>query len=324
MILPGCKVTVEKLTRDSFKVVHFDADLNYFNLQKKGDAPGLYTATTNHRWNAEPVKSGSIKRQEGRLVAIADARYMETDVAANTIAPRLENTPFSGGKHTVEREGFDFHFTPGGKRIGGMKSYKDAINPNDNKSLHASALLLARSMYEARDIKGVAWISEFGGSGILTQALTILAAQKVKLDKHHAFLYRPATSPNKAIQAAHAVGLNLDRKFTKTHILDVIGNRDQLALISNRLKYETGYTRLKAATDVVAHGKSLQGAAFAIAGIAGSVGVSMAAPAAAAPFITALGLAAAKVGGVLTTAKLAATAVEAHAPATYDKIKDRF
>ena len=321
MILPGCKVTIEKLANDGFKVLLFAADLNYFNLQKSGEAPGLYKAKKDDgRWKSTFVKSGNVENREARSVAIGDANHNGLEEAATNIAPRVAASPISGGSTFVDSYGFDFHYTPNLGSLGGLKNYQLAIKPNNNKDLYGSALLLAKTMYDARKVNGVRWISEFGGSAVLTQAMTILAAQGVKLDNHYVFLYRPTSAPNKALEAAQAVGLKLDRKFSSAHMFDVVANQGQLRVILNRLKHEDDYQIFKAGADLIAQGKSIQGLGATLAAVAGGVGLSMTAPAAVLPFLTAIGTAATLVGKVAGGVTLGAKVVEANAPAFYDRV----
>ncbi|SFC21317.1 hypothetical protein SAMN05660479_01388 [Microbulbifer thermotolerans] len=326
VILPGCRVTAEKRPDGSYRVLYMQADLNYSELMEKAEKPGLYEVSKlDKRWLARWKKKGKIKEREDRLVAISDSGYKNPDIAASRSASRVAEAPFSGGGFRVEKNGFDMHYTPGKKRIGGRINYRDAVRPLDNATLHESALLLAKTMYDARKIKGVGWIAEFGGSAVLTQALKILADRGVRLENHTAFLVRPRTSPNEAVKAAHAVGLKLDRKFSKTHMLDYIGNRDQLELIINRWRNENekNYKWLQAITDMVEHGKSLQGAGAFMGSLAAVAGLSASAPApaAAAAFLTALGAA---VGGAATIGKLGKTMTEAWLPDKYDRIKSKF
>jgi len=182
VILPGCKVTAEKLADDSYKILHFEADLNYSELIETNQRPGLYSAEdSGGAWQTKRSPKGTIKDEKNRLVAICDSGHRDPDMAANSSASRVAEAPFSGGGFRVNSDGFDLHFTPGEKRIGGLKNYRNAIRPLQNQDLHESAILLARSMYQARDLKGIGWVSEFGGSAVLTQALRILADQGIKL-----------------------------------------------------------------------------------------------------------------------------------------------
>ena len=330
MILPGCKVTCEKLDADGFRVLYFEADLHYGEAIKSGAKPGLYSANKHGaEWKTKWKEEGTIERKDDRLVAICDSGYENLRDAAETAAPRIGEAPMSGGSFRVNSNGFDLHYTPGEKRIGGLKNYRNAIRPNQNTELHESALLLARTMYQARDIKGVAWISEEGGSGVLTQAMTVLASQGVQLPHHTVFLNNPTTSPNAAIKAAHAVGVQLDRKFTKTKALNIVGNRDQLEMIGNRWKNKAdSLTTLQAGVDIVAHGMSLQGFGLTVgsvaAGAAAAAGLGVTAPAALTAFLTAIGgaVAVGKVAG--STAKLGNTLVENALPKHHDKWKGKF
>ncbi|WP_250461595.1 hypothetical protein [Microbulbifer litoralis] len=331
VILPGCRVTAEKQANDGYRILHFEADLNYSELIEKYQRPGLYFAESEGgTWQAKLKKRGTLKAEKNRLVAVCDSGHRDPDKAANIAASRIAEAPFSGGSFRVNGNGFDLHYTPGEKSIGGLKSYKHAIRPLQNQDLHESALLLARTMYEAKDLEGVGWVSEFGGSAVLTQAFKILADQGIKLEKHTAFLVRPTTSPNEAVKTAHAAGLKLDRKFTKTNKLDIVGNRDQLELIYNRFKHENdgldGYIWTKAVADVVEHGKSLHGGGVLIGSIAAAAGLSASAPApaAAAAFLTALGKAAAIAGSAIGIGKMGNSMVRAWLPRQHDRIKRKF
>jgi hypothetical protein len=326
MILPGCKVTCEKLDADGFKILYFEPDLHYGEAIKSGAKPGLYTANKiGSVWETKRKELAQIEQKEDRLVAICDSGYRGPEDAAIMAAPRLGEAPMSGGGFRVNNNGFDLHYTPGEKRIGGLKNYRNAIRPNQNTELHESALLLARTMHQAKDIKGIAWISEDGGSGVLTQAMTILAAQGIQLPNHTAFLFNPTTSPNVAVKAAHTIGLTLDRKFTKTRMANVVGNRDQLEMIGNRWKNkDDSLTALQAGADTLAHGMSLQGLGVTAGTVAAAVGVGMTAPAALTAFLTALGGAVAAGAIAGSTAKLGNTLVENLLPNHHDKWKGKF
>ena len=176
--------------------------------------------------------------------------------------------PFSGGAQKVNQNGFDLHFTPGTKKTGGLINYKEATRPLDNESLYESAQLLARIMYDARNIEGVGWVAEYGGSGVLTQAMKILADRNVTLENHTVFLYRPRTSPNEAYKLAEKLKLNIPGEFSKRGMFDFIGNRDQFELIVNRVRHEgNGYHAGHATKDLYQLGTSLQGGGATLATI---------------------------------------------------------
>lgn len=301
--------------------------MNYGELIDQGDKPGLYSANMKgQQWVvSNPRSKGRITNQNDRAVSICDSGYNKPRDAADSSAPRVVSSPISGGGITIESHGFDLHYTPGEKRLGGLRNYKNAIKPLHNLKLNESALLLAKTMYDARDIKGVRWISELGGSAVLTQAMKILADQKVQFKEHYVFLVNPTTSPNLAYKAAQASGLKFDRKFSSTDMLNYTGNRDQLELIGNRFRYETEkhkkYTLLKASADIIEHGKSLQGAAALMGTLAATAGLSLSAPASAAVFLTALGAAAAQAVGY---GKLSNEIFKALLPTYHDKLKSKF
>lgn len=319
VVLPGCKVTVEKLAEDGFKILFFEADVNYFELQKQGLKPALYSGEkdpNSNRWDAELRKDGLITDMRNRLVAVSDGASKDPKSAVQRAAPRVSKAPFSGGSHRVNADGFELHFTPGKSRLGGLVNYRDAIKPLNNSNIHESAILLAKTMYDARDMEGVGWIAEFGGSAVLTQAMKILVDRGITLKGHTAFLFRPRTSPSEAVQLAHQLKLTLDRDFTSTGAFDYIGNRDQIEVIGHRLKTEKGYTLLKASADVAKLGTKAQGAAALLA----AAGIGMTAPAMPA-ILTFLG---ALVGTAATGTAISNSALEQLAPDLHDTIKGKF
>ncbi|MFD1217126.1 hypothetical protein [Microbulbifer celer] len=326
-IFPGCKVTAEKLSSDAFRVLCFEADLQYGELIKQAQKPGLFRAEKRgDDWKTSPQKKQTVSSERNRSVAISDSGYDGPDDAAESASQGLAASPFTGGGAVVNADGFDMHYTPGEKRIGGLRNYREAIRPLQMEKLHDSAQLLARSMYQARDIQGVSWIAEYGGSAVLTQALRMLADQNIKLQKHKVFLYEPTTPPSQVIKAAQAVELTLDRKFSKANALNIVGNRGQLAVIANRVRNEreVDYKLRKASADLVAHGKSLQGFGSFAGTLAATTGLSMTAPAAAGAFLTALGAAAAVAGKGVLFAKTANTALEGFAPRLHNRLKNKF
>lgn len=329
VILPGCRVTAEKLPNDCYKLLHFQADLTYGELIDGAQAPGLYQVTFQEGdWSAEHRGDGKIETRTKRVVAVSDSGYSFPEGAARAAGRSLSAdgvvSGVAGGSRTIKSPqagGFDLHFTPSGEPIGGFVNYKKAVNPLSDERLYESALLLARSMYMARNINDVRWISEFGGSGVLTQALRILADRKVKLNNHTAFLFRPTTSPHEALKAMHAVpGLEVERNFKESNSMDYIGNRDNLRITRERRKHEKeSYTLLHRATDTVCAGVTLHNAVGFVVGAAGLTGVAISAPAVGV-FLTALGGAAATVVGA---GKLGKQAMKAWTPRKYDEIASK-
>ncbi len=137
-------------------------------------------------------------------------------------------------------------------------------------------------------------------------------------------MLEPKSSPRAAYEEAKAIGLQIDRDFSKAGFFNYMGNRDQLELIGARVRKEKSYKVTQAGVDLIAQGKNIQGLGAAVAGIAGLAGASLAAPAAAIPFLTALGAVAAKGATTLAVAKLGHTVAKEAAPAHYAKIKNRW
>lgn len=241
LTLPGCKVHFEKSSAglcsvDFCKILSLEVDTSYGESFEAGRTPGLYSASRiEDGWDVDRQEYGLLTEKEDRLVAICDSVYKKPSEAAVIVARRICQAPMAGGLR-VKTNGFDLHFTPGERSFGGWKNYHKAVRPNQNTEVHESALILARAMYQAKDIDGVAWISEDGGSAVLTQAMTILSERGVKLPNHTAFLFNPTTPPDIALKAAQSIGLNLDSEFTVCRSFNIVGNGVRLATF-NILKF---------------------------------------------------------------------------------------
>ncbi|MBB5212602.1 hypothetical protein [Microbulbifer hydrolyticus] len=236
VFLPGLKATVLRWMNDQFCITELVMDDNYFEAKgsaKERSKLGLYRVRKRRdRWETKYVQDGKVHKQKGRLVTIADSGYESaTDAASYSIPGALEFF----GKNTagILEGGADLHFTPGFKPIGGLRSYSALMIDHSR----ASALHLAASMESAREVKNVAWVTDFGGSAVLTQAMQILVDKGVTLEGHTAYLHRPRTSPGDALKLAHKLNLSLNESFANTGF-SPRGILSQFSVAGDRLNNE--------------------------------------------------------------------------------------
>jgi len=331
---------VEKQSKDVFKIVYFEADAGYAELQEKQNSPGIYTAKhiKDGIWRTDKAPRGVIKSEDGRLVAVSDSGYPSVSRACNAAAPRLASSYYSHevGERVLRQKGFDLHFTPGHRKIGGLTNFRDARKSLRKSDIHASAILLANAMFQSRKIESVTWIAEYGGSAVLTQAMKMLADKGVKLRKHSIFLYQPKTSQTEALTAARSLGITIDRKMSKVSPVNFVGLLGGASATFNRTYHEEGYKFTHAVGDSIELGATVAASAvFAgtvagyaginIGAIAGSVGVAgaTAVPAIGA-FLKALSKAKPYIDKAINLGKTVDTAAEHWAPRLHNKIKSKF
>ena len=340
MILPGCKVTVEKHSSDVYKIVYFEADAGYAELHARENSPGIYIAKhiKDGVWRADKASKGAIKPEKGRLVAVSDSGYASAGSASNAAGPRLASSHYSSevGESVLRNTGFDLHFTPGHRKIGGLTNFRDARKPLEKSDIHSSAILLANAMFLSRKVEGVTWIAEYGGSAVLTQAMKILADKGFKLKKHRIFLYQPKTSQTEVLSAAHSLGVTLNRKISRVSPINVVGLAGKPSATFNRIRHEDDYKFNHAMGDSIEFGATIAAsAAFAgavagyaginVGAIAGSVGIASAtAIPAIGAFLKALSKAGPYIGHAKTLGKTIDTATEHWAPRLHNKIKSKF
>lgn len=175
-----------------------------------------------------------------------------------------------------------------------------------SKTFTESAILLANLMQDSLKLNGVYWVSQGGGSGVLTQALQILKVRKINFEGsgHHIFFSGPTTSIVKAQNLAYDLDIKFERKAysigMRTHISDTVK-----APWSRRQRDPDNYSRLQMTADMFKGGQLLIGgvaiaSSFGIGGIGG--------------FIVGAGVAGFTAAAALT---------KAVAPGTHDKIKEK-
>lgn len=329
MILPGCKASFRKNQKGQFYIYALEADSNYMDLQKSGGAPGLFEINRSGQsdWSSTFSPNGNIKKEKGRVVTVSD-RERELSTAVINGARAAGSAPIGGGSYITKLNGFDLHFTPGRNKIGGLRNITQARNAAIDPELHESALLLARTMENAKQITGVSWISEGGGSGVLTQAMKILKDKKIsfKDSDHHAYFNGITTD----LLVAEQLARDLDLKFTRsTHKRNLLhpsqligagvlgGYRASL----DRFRQDKKHTVLKVGTDVVKETSAFTSAAGTLglsgAAVAAAFGVS------ASSLVLPAGIAFAVAMGPKIL-KTGSTLVEAWLPNQYEKLKGKF
>lgn len=295
MVLPGVTATLEEMSNGTFILQRIKADRNYLALQQKSVKPGLWRVKSDSRELPAFQQDGRIKDEKYRTVAIGGAGD-NPDTAARSVRDDLvEIDPTI--KRMVRDNGFDMHFTPGRGKIIGLKKASQALATSKDREIVESAILLANTMYQARNTKGVLWCSDWGGSAVLTRAMEILTQEKgVKDLKSHAiFLNRPTSSSKAAIEIAKKLGIeaHAEGKNSGWRLSEIQGHLLRTEVGANK---QTG----KGLVSTTSQGLSVAGAGYGIAGAAlAAVGSTIALPGS-----MAVGLA----GGLFTVASLFKTA----------------
>ena len=259
MVLPGCVAYFHKNAQGCFYIYHLEANFEYLDLQRKGAKPGLHRVENKDRqWMTEFAENGQIKTSPGRVVAISDSGS-SLEEAVGAVVPVITSAPEIGeSKKALKLDGFDLHFTPGKTRFGGMRNRIQAAQPETTSSLNESALLLANTMQYAVKTKMVSWITQGGGSGIMTQALQILKDKNIDFSgtEHQIFFSGITTNLVKAEQLARDLGLETGRLTHSRNPLNLNqllgpGLLNGYAAAWQRYRQEKAHTTLKFSADIV-------------------------------------------------------------------------
>ena len=270
VFLPGLRATAEALPSGRYKIVDLRLDPSYFSLSDTGKV-GIHrvlAAPDSDSWRTVYEEDGEIEAQVDRVVAVADCRYPRAVEAANAVATRISNAPGAKKGSRFRRDGFDLHFTPSKAELDGYRKF-DAIN---NRDALGSSVLLAKTMLKAKNIEGVSWVADTGGSTVLTQAMKILVDQGVKLEKHSCYFYLPPSSPSAALTLAYQLSMTIDKEFVKTGFFQPRIGADVARSISARLSNDSDpYSRSDARKDVALGFIKTTTAAGVIGGLGGLV-----------------------------------------------------
>lgn len=222
MILPGIRATFEDLANGTIELVKLEYDWNYADLQKGHKKPALYKVSDNGE-SVVLKPDCLITPRDGRPVIISDTTPKKPNVVAQFALTLIDQRSAQTANH-AQAYGFDLHYTPGKKGITGLRSVNSMLN-SDKREIAESASMLANAMHQARDLNGVEWISSFGGSAILTQALQILKNHgNVRLKNHSIFLHHPTSNSKLALKLAEDLKMSFNDKKTGLSLREIRGN----------------------------------------------------------------------------------------------------
>ncbi len=223
--LPGIRATVEQRPNSAYVVTQLDLSDGYTKIGKGMDKPGIYKAEkVGDEYNTKYKSNDRITPEDGRLVVICGGGYKEPKEAAEDAHNCIQEV---AGAYAMRSE-FDIVYTGLGQELG-----KRGYDPSSIHASKAVASITANAMIHAQKKKGVLWASMFGGSAVLTQAMHIVAQQKINLDNHIVKMYHPQTNPSPAMRLAQQIGITMDKEFVKaggrralrTYCNAMLGNR---------------------------------------------------------------------------------------------------
>lgn len=273
VVLPGVTATLEDREDGTYALQSLKADMNYLQHQKDKQTPGLWRVYKQKDKRPTFQQDGRIQNEKYRPVVIGDRALDDPHQVALAAREDLVtiNTTI---KDMVHNSGFDLHHTPGDGGIVGLKKANAALVGAKGKALVESATLLANTMYSARNLQGVLWFADWGGSAVLTRALQILKGQNLLLEKHSVFLNRPTSNSSEVLKLAKELKIAVAGTGKNTGLRpgEIVGNH----LIRDLTAKEIRKTGAWSATGIgAAHSLGFLGGAAAgptLVGIAGLVG----------------------------------------------------
>ncbi len=309
VFFPGAAVQVTKNSRDEYCIVgiqqsgEVDGLGAYAELYRDGALPGMYSATKkDNDWFAKPKQGQQPSAKE--LVTIADRTYEDPAEAARYASDHLGGAKEVNLSDFRSSTGFNLHYTPSDKRIGKLQRYRRAKAPSKDVSIRQSAHELAQTMYNSQDVEGVRWVTEYGGSAIMTEALKQVGDWGGNLEKHTVFLQYPTTSQVDVARQADRVNLAYGRDLSKSGIFSY-KPMDQRALAIYRKNSDSdsnsNITGLQSTLDAWKPVGATVGALGVLTSLAGLAGVSLG-TAAISPAVVAIGGTIAKGVGALAAA----------------------
>lgn len=263
VVLPGATATFESCDDGGYQLRGLKTDTNYLQKQKNFQKPGLWRVRVNSEdAEAEFQPNGAIYNEKFRSVVISDRTSdnpIDVAFGAKEDLTKLDSTI----GRIVQSSGFDLHYTPGEGHIVGLKPVQHALKNSTEKDLTKSATQLANTMYKARNLEGILWFADWGGSAVLTRAMQILQNQQTSLDKHAIFLNKPTSNSSEALKLADKLNMNLAGNGGKS-----VGFTPR-EILGNHMRSEV---TVKGALKSGAFALSTAGAGFGIATVSPSIG----------------------------------------------------
>ncbi len=320
VVLPGVTATLEQHSGGHMVLMALTADKSYQRLQGQGEKPSFWKATSRAEgWDVNHLSAGKTSElKESAFVAISDKHETPQEAVIdcakglegiNSVVESIINAP----------AGFAMHFTPGKGKIGGLRNCLQAMNAHNHASLNESAILLAQTMHKAQSVPNIKWMSDAGGSGVLTQAMQILADNNVQLNKHTVYLNHPTTRPSTVTNLARRLGLK-PAEYKKGATPDELVGRmlflDGPISKVQRVRSDDSYGGTNLATDASKQAGKWGLFGLGAAGAASAFGlVTIGAPVA-----TAMGVA----GGAVFVATALNKSIKSVAPKTHNKVMSKF
>lgn len=216
VFLPGLKAVLQKWAVDEYCIIEMTLDGNYFEATSDGYRTGLYRVKPEEAqrgtWKAEHVANGRVLAKDSRIVAVADSRSEDVSHAAGITMGNIMPALGRETRSSIRNGGCDLHYTNGTKSFGRLIRYSALTNDQARQS----AVLLAETMANAKDLKNIHWVSDHGGSVVLTQAMQILVDRGVTLQHHSIFLQDCKSSPGEAIRLARSLKVTMDESMAHT------------------------------------------------------------------------------------------------------------
>ncbi|MGB3610111.1 MAG: hypothetical protein WA987_06995 [Cellvibrio sp.] len=261
LLVPGLRMEFSQYPNSDFVIHRLSLDDTYFELQKNLKRPGLFRVEKGTRGSYMTEAVNQITPKEGRVVTVSEGSNNLRKITIDSA--RAAKEPI--GDSVIDRFGFDMHVTPEEGKLRGMEKI-GAKKAKHSRMLRESAILLAKAMEESRKVEGVYWVSQGGGSEVLTQALNLLKANKVSFEGtgHHVFFSKPTTSIVKAQDLAFDLKLKFERRAysvgMRTYISDTVK-----APLHRRRRDPDNYSVLQMSTDMCKGGPQLVIGGVAIA-----------------------------------------------------------
>ena len=205
MYLPGIRATIECRHNTGYVVTALVLEDGYKQVGKRDNKPGIYSVRPDQdSLEVKYNRNGQIKGEDNRYVIICESGYKTAKAAAEDVVPRLEKL---ASRDVAQDKDFDIMFSSSGLK--GMRNF----DPTAITDAYAASSILASAMVRAKSRK-VQWVSDFGGSVMLTQSMAIIAQQNEKLEKHRVRMFKPSSDSTKAYHLALQIGAKVGSDFT--------------------------------------------------------------------------------------------------------------
>jgi hypothetical protein len=207
VIMPGCAAIVRHQSTGQLCILQMKSSAEFGQLQVEYRKPAYFEINGEGR-NLEIEQKHKVSKPKTAILVCDRHQNIENAIdAAKAYLGKAPNTSTEGG--------YGIMYTPDENPVKGIKSILSvsrSLSTDRDPKLKESAQVLYHLMKNSRQVEYLTWVTEWGGSGIMYQAMRRFSRNTQEFNERHKMFFAAPTTNVKAIEElAEANGIRIER-----------------------------------------------------------------------------------------------------------------